>query len=72
MNLERHARCDLCHYAARPGCREVARAVTEVEKVLAEATTRAYRHGHEMPPVAFYIELPCWYSARKAKREGTV
>lgn len=70
MRLERPCRCSTCHHAAEPGCREVQHAMDEVDKALADATARAYRHGHKLPQVTFYVQVPCWYSARKAKREG--
>ncbi len=71
MNLSRYARCENCKDAARPGCRIARAAMDEVGEVLARHTTEALTHGVKLPAVDFRVEMPCWYSARKARREGT-
>lgn len=70
MKLQRNCRCSLCHRAYDIGCQEIERAMNEVDKVLSEVDCRAVRHEICLPPVEFYVRIPCWYSEAKWNKEN--
>jgi hypothetical protein len=70
VKLERNCPCSLCQRVdSDPGCRELQAAMGAVDRALAEAAGRAYRHNVSLPPIAFYVNIPCWYAAREQKQQ---